>query len=85
MTTAVDLLDNTYTKDLMSLRCRFFPILHQRPEHGIIQVVYMGYLTCSLQFPWRRIEGVVLTIDLPPREVVSDGLLCRIQDDSPIK
>ena len=42
-------LDNTYTKCLMSLRRRLFPFLHQRPECGIVQVVYVGYPACSLQ------------------------------------
>jgi len=69
----------------MSLRCRLFPFLHQRPERSIVQVVYVGYTTCSLQFPWHQLEGAVLTVGLSPREVVSDGLFCRIQDDSPIK
>ena len=35
--------------------------------------------------PWHQLEGEVLTVGLSPREVVSDHLFCRIQDDSPIK
>ena len=69
----------------MSLRRRLFPFLHQRPERSVVQVVYVGCPAYTLQFPWKRLEGEGLTVSLPPREVVSDGLLCRIQDDSTIK
>lgn len=77
-------MNDTHTKRFMSLRRRLFTLLHQGPECGIVQVVYMGYTTYVLQSHAIREKGV-LTINLPPREVVSDDLLCGVQDDPTVE
>ena len=68
----------------MSLRRRLLACLNQRPKRSIVQVVYVGYPGTTSNVREEN-EKQVLTVSLPPREVVSDQLLCRIQDGSSIK